>query len=259
MKPHALVTNDDGIESVFLHRLVDALLEHFEVSVAAPAFEQSWIGRAVSRHNEVEVIQSSALFPETVRAWAISGTPTDCINIALGHLLPSRPDIVISGINIGFNTTETLILSSGTVAGAIEGAQWGLPAIACSKCIPHHLFHSISAANGKAAGEFSHSIEHACRHAAKLALQTLQSPPKTGTVININFPEITTAETEIESTFPAKIKLGSLFKESSPGKYAFHFSEGLEIEPHPQSDRAALQRGKISYSVLDFSRIGGRD
>ena len=140
MKPHALVTNDDGIESVFLHRLVDALLPDFDVSVAAPAFEQSWIGRAVSRHGEVEVIRSPSIFPAGVDAWAISGTPTDCVNIALGNLISKQPDIVLSGINIGYNTTETLILSSGTIAGAIEGALWGLPAIAFSKCVPNHLF-----------------------------------------------------------------------------------------------------------------------
>ena len=258
MKPHALVTNDDGIESAFLHRLVDALLEHFEVSVAAPAFEQSWIGRAVSRHNEVEVIHSPSYFPPAVQAWAISGTPTDCVNIALGNLLTRQPDIVISGINIGFNTTETLILSSGTVAGAIEGAQWGLPAIAYSKCVPDHLFQSITAANGKSGGEFSHSLQHACAHAAQLALETVQTPPKSGTVINVNFPEITTAESRIEDTFPAKIDLGSLFAESSPGKYSFRFTPGIEIESHPNSDRSALERGHISHSLLDFSRIGQR-
>lgn len=257
-KPHALVTNDDGIESAFLHRLVDALLEHFEVSVAAPASEQSWIGRAVSRHNSVEAILRNDIFPATVQAWAISGTPTDCVNIALGNLLPSKPDIVISGINIGFNTTETLILSSGTVAGAIEGAQWGLPAIAYSKCVPNHLFTAISSANGQTEGEFSDSMSHACRHAATLALATVHSPPKPGTVRNINFPENTTPNTAIEETFPAKINLGSLFAQTSPGKFAFRFSAGTEIESSSNSDRAALERGSISHSLLDFSKIGQR-
>ena len=127
MKPLALVTNDDGIDSAFLHRLVEALAKDFEVAVAAPAFEQSWIGRAISRRTEVEVIPSPSHFPSGVQAWAVSGTPTDCVNIALGNLLDRQPDIVVSGINIGFNTTETLILCSGTIAGAMEGAQWGLP------------------------------------------------------------------------------------------------------------------------------------
>jgi 5'-nucleotidase len=258
MKAHALVTNDDGIESAFLHRLVDALLEHFEVSVAAPAFEQSWIGRAVSRHNEVEVIHNASIFPTGVDAWAVSGTPTDCVNIALGNLLTKRPDIVISGINIGYNTTETLILSSGTVAGAIEGALWGLPAIAFSKCVPGHLFEGIRDSNGQTVGAFTDSLNSAARHAAEIARATLESPPKTGTVVNINFPEGTSSETLLEETFPAKIELGSLYNEVSPGKYTFRYSEGTIIEAHPQSDRAALERGSISRSQLDFSRIGRR-
>ena len=135
MKPHALVTNDDGIESAFLHRLVEALLPQFRVSVAAPALEQSWTGRSMTRHGELDAILSPSHFPDGVEAWSISGTPTDCVNIALGNLLSKKPDIVLSGINIGFNTTESLILSSGTVAGAIEGVLWNLPAIAFSNCL----------------------------------------------------------------------------------------------------------------------------
>jgi 5'-nucleotidase len=258
MKPHALVTNDDGIDSIFLHRLVEALLPDFNVSVAAPAFEQSWIGRAVSRHGEVEVIHSPSIFPAGVDAWAISGTPTDCVNIALGNLVTRQPDIVLSGINIGYNTTETLILSSGTVAGAIEGALWGLPAIAFSKCVPNHLFASIQEAKGRTEGEFTDSLIAAADHARRIALDTLQNPPRSGTVLNINFPASTQDDSPTEETVPAKIHLGSLYAETSPGKYTFRYSDGTTIEPNPQSDREALDRGSISRSILDFARIGQR-
>jgi 5'-nucleotidase len=258
MKPHALVTNDDGIESAFLHRLVSALLVDFDVSVAAPAFEQSWIGRAVSRHAEIEVIHSPSIFPAGVDAWAVSGTPTDCVNIALGNLVNKQPDIVLSGINIGYNTTETLILSSGTVAGAIEGALWGLPAIAFSKCVPNHLFEGIRDSKGQTEGDFTASLAAAADHARQIALETLQTPPQAGTVVNINFPAETHAGSQTEETIPAKIHLGSLYAETSPGKYAFRYSDGAILEPHPQSDRAALDRGSISRSVLDFARIGQR-
>ncbi len=258
MKPHVLVTNDDGIESAFLHQLADALSAHFRVSVAAPAFEQSWIGRAVSRHREVEVIHSPALFATDTQAWAISGTPTDCINIALGHLLPEKPDIVVSGINIGYNTTETLILSSGTVAGATEGALWGLPAVAFSQCVPNHMFKAIRDSNGQTDGHFSNSLQAAAQHAARITLETYQSPPPAGTLLNVNFPEHTAPTTPCEETFPAKITLGSLYKETSPGKFNFHFSEGTIVEPHPQTDRAALARGAISRSLLNFSKMGLR-
>ncbi|MEE2988633.1 MAG: 5'/3'-nucleotidase SurE [Verrucomicrobiota bacterium] len=260
MKPHALVTNDDGIESAFLHRLVEALLPHFRVSVAAPVLEQSWTGRSMTRHGELEAIQSSSYFPDGVEAWAISGTPTDCVNIALGNLLPRMPDVVLSGINIGFNTTESLILSSGTVAGAVEGVLWDLPAMAFSKCVPNHLFEKIRNAKGQADGDFGVSLKSAASHAAQMAVETLASPEKhLGVVVNVNFPVQTNAETPVIDTFPAKLQLGSLFAKTRSGKFTFRYSDGSVANPDPSTDRAVLERGHISRSLLDFSRIGKRD
>jgi 5'-nucleotidase len=256
MKPHALVTNDDGIDSAFLHRLVDALLPEFRVSVAAPAFEQSWIGRAMSRREEVEVVHSPAVFEGVEDAWAIRGTPTDCVNIALGHLVAERPDIVVSGINIGYNTTEALTLSSGTIAGALEGAFWGLPAIALSKCVPKDLFPEVSRSKGQTSGDFSRSLQSAALWAAKLSRDAIASPPPSGTVLNINFPPETTDTSSIRETTPAKVELGSLFEESRPGRFRFCFHEGLTVHEDADTDRAALDAGYISRSLLDFSKVG---
>ncbi len=256
MKPHLLVTNDDGIESAFLHRLVAALVPDFRVSVAAPAFEQSWIGRAISRHKEIEVLCGAAHFPEAVSAWAINGTPTDCVNIAMGHLLEHPADAVVSGINIGYNTTECLILSSGTVAGAMEGAQWGLPAIAFSQCVPFADFEAIRDSKGHTEGNFAASQTAAAQYAARLTAELLAAPPPAGQVINVNFPEHTTADTPLEETVPAKVQLGSLYEPCGSGSFRFRFSEGRSIENNPRSDRAVLERGCISRSRLDFSRIG---
>jgi len=257
MKPHALVTNDDGIESGFLSCLVDALRPHFRVSVAAPAVEQSWTGRSMTRHGEIEVVQSESTFPSDVEAWAISGTPTDCVNIALGNLLTEKPDIVLSGINLGFNTCETLILSSGTIAGAIEGVLWDLPAIAFSQCVPRDMFQKISESKGQTDGSFAISLKASASRAATIALETLEdSRDVIGKVINVNFPAETTAETPVVDTFPAKLRLGGLFAESSPGKYSFRYSDGKVLDSTPNSDRATLASGKISRSILDFSKIG---
>ena len=258
MKPHALVTNDDGIQSAFLHRLVDALSDEFQVTVAAPAFEQSWIGRAISRRAEIEAIHSPSLFPESVDAWAINGTPTDCVNIALGNLVKRPVDIVLSGINIGYNVSETLILSSGTIAGAIEGASWRLPAVAFSKSVPEHLFEDIRKSNGRTEGEFTHSLQSAAHHACRIALETLENPPPRFNVVNINFPAKTVADTRSEETIPAKVHLGSIYRPNDSGKYVFHFSGDIEVEENEHSDLAALGRGSISRSILDFTRIGKR-
>lgn len=256
MKPVVLVTNDDGIDSEFLHLLVKALTEHFRVHIAAPADEQSWIGRAMSRRKDIHVVDRIAEFPDCESAWSISGTPTDCINIALGNLLEEPPDTVVSGINIGYNTTEALILSSGTIAGAFEGALWGLPAIAFSQSVPSEVFESVRDTNGQTKGSFSDTLRCSASHAARITLSTLSSPPPKGHVININFPEQTSADTQLRDAVPAKIHLGSLYKEKSPGVFGFHFHEGITVEPDTQSDRAALEAGYISQSILDFSRIG---
>ena len=256
MTPHALVTNDDGIDSVFLHRLVDALLPHFKVSVAAPAQEQSWMGRSMTRHGQVEVLRNKTTFKEGVEAWSIDGTPTDCVNIALGNLLPEKPDIVLSGINIGYNTTQTLILSSGTIAGAIEGTLWGLPAMAFSKCIPRDQFERISEAKGLTSSDLDASLTACAAHAARMALETLHDTSHLGSVININFPSQTSAQSEIVDTVPAKLRLGGLFAETSPNKFTFRYSDGTEIDSNAKTDRSVLSNGYISRSILDFSRIG---
>ncbi len=254
-QPHVLVTNDDGIDSHFLYKLVQALSGQFKVSVAAPTYEQSWIGRAVSRHKEVSVAVDSR-FGAEVDAWSINGTPTDCVNIALGNLLNTRPDIVVSGINIGYNTTETLVLSSGTVAGAIEGALWGIPAIAFSQCVPRELFAAVTESKGRIDSDFSSTLDSAANHASRISIETLKSPPAKGALFNINFPANTQTDTIIRDTYPAKIQLGSLYQEVAPGKYRFRFTEGIMLDTDERSDRMTLDAGFISRSLLDFSRAG---
>ena len=256
MKPHVLVSNDDGICSGFLQVLVDALRAEFKVSVAAPKREQSWIGRAISRHSEITVENESRLFPEGVQAWAIDGTPSDCVNIALGNLLNAPPQIVVSGINLGYNTSEILILSSGTIAGAIEGSMWGLPSIAFSQAIPHPLFEKIHAKGGQTEGNFASVIAASANRAREITAQSLENPPIPGTVLNVNFPDTMHPKAITEYTRPSKIQLGSLYELNANGKYRFRYSEGTRTCKNPNSDRDALKRGHVSISELDFSAIG---
>ena len=144
-RPLLLVSNDDGIQSFFLKALVNALLKDFDVLVAAPADEQSWVGRGMSRSGE---ITASKCLDWPCEAWSITGKPADCVNIALNHLCKRKPAAVVSGMNLGFNTTLVLTLSSGTVAAATEGALAGLPAFAFSLAIAHDEFMQVSRARG---------------------------------------------------------------------------------------------------------------
>ncbi|HEY9248275.1 MAG TPA: 5'/3'-nucleotidase SurE, partial [Rariglobus sp.] len=154
-----LVTNDDGVDSPFLHALTHALLAAgHEPFVAAPKIEQSWIGCAKSRLRPV----ASAVSPRDFgcRAWTIDGTPSDCVSIALAHLLPRdvRIDAVVSGINIGRNASLGFILASGTIAGAWEGAVHGLPALAFSQDLTFEQFEAYRASGHRADPDLQHSL-----------------------------------------------------------------------------------------------------
>ena len=101
-----------------------------------PDGERSWIGHAISRN--------AKLIPKKIKdypsiAYSLNGTPADCVNLACGNLLDRLPDLVVSGINLGYNITMPMILSSGTVGATMEAALLGHRAIACSMCLPNEF------------------------------------------------------------------------------------------------------------------------
>lgn len=262
-KPHVLVTNDDGIDSGFLHVLVRTLLPHFRVTIAAPDGERSWIGRAVTRHSDITLSDRSADFPECVAAYALSGTPTDCVNIALAHLCSKQdqPDAVCSGINIGFNAGLALIHSSGTVAGALEGAFFGLPALAFSQVLDAEQFEMMRLSRGNnIPDDIRASLEHSAVHAARLCAEVIANQPKSATpapVHNINFPMPTLADTLIEHTRPLPSAMPSLFRPlpDKPNQFTFQYTPVPDTpEVHGSYDIPCLQRGNISYSVKHLDR-----
>lgn len=258
-KPRVLITNDDGIDSHFLRALVEAHLELFDVTVAAPLGEKSWIGRALTREGEVHVTRSD-IFP--CPTWVLDGTPMDCVNIALGHLIPpeQQPHAVASGINLGFNAAMPFILSSGTIAGALEGAFRGLPALAFSHAIRFEEFESVRANHGKGSEELEASVRRAAKMSAQWTLEALnESTPAEAhslTVHNINFPARITENSKVINTTPGLVETGCLFTPKTPNSFVFKFNHGDDKNTDMDTDRAVLKEGNISYSRLDFSRIG---
>src|SRR5215207_2039943 len=120
-----LVTNDDGVNSEGIKVLAEALAPLGDVTVVAPIQEASAIGHALTLRRPLRI--------ETVapNVFAIDGTPTDCVNIAITHILKEKPDLIVSGINKGWNLGDD-ITYSGTVSGALEGALLLIPSIAVS-------------------------------------------------------------------------------------------------------------------------------
>ena len=120
-----LVTNDDGVRSEGIHALAASLLPLGEVVIVAPHIEASAIGHALTLRRPLRMELVSE------RVYEVDGTPTDCVNIAVTQIYKGLPDLVVSGINKGYNLGDD-VTYSGTVAGAMEGALLGVASIAVS-------------------------------------------------------------------------------------------------------------------------------
>lgn len=170
-KPLILVSNDDGIDSKGIRHLVEVMKELGEVVVVAPDSPQSAMGHAITIGNTLRLVQSD-IFPG-VLAYKCSGTPADCVKLAKHHVLKDRkPDIVVSGINHGSNTSIS-VLYSGTMSAAIEAAIEGMPAIGFSLCD-----YSSNA-------DFLHALDYV----RKITEEALAKGIPKGVALNVNFPK----------------------------------------------------------------------
>lgn len=251
-KPLALVTNDDGIDSPFLRLLVLALAGPFKVVVAAPIAEQSWVGRGMSRRQEISAKSRTI---EGHAAWAIDGTPTDCVNLALGHLLAERPAVVISGLNIGYNTAVPTLFSSGTVAGALEGAHWGLPALAVSQALPEVAFTALASGDPTLPEALRKIVAASANHATEVAVSIAGEPNRSLLVHNLNYPENMVKGAPVTETAPSHVTHGPLFTREGDRTYRFRYRRGQEHPAPYLTDREALRSGAVSWSRLNFSAL----
>jgi len=169
-KPLILVSNDDGISSRGIRILVELMSELGEVIVVAPDSPQSGMGHAITVGNTLR-LDNTDIFG-SVPAYKCSGTPADCVKLAKHHLLKNRkPDLVVSGINHGSNTSIS-VLYSGTMSAAIEGAIEGLPAVGYSLC------------DYSSEADFTHIGEFV----QKIASEVLKKGLPIGVALNVNFP-----------------------------------------------------------------------
>ena len=223
-----LVTNDDGYRSEGLIALADALRPLGEVTIVAPTSEKSAIGHALTLRVplRIEHIDKGLL--------AVDGTPTDCVNIAVTQVFKGLPDLVVSGINKGWNLGDD-VTYSGTVAGALEGALLGAPAIA------------VSLQFTKGDWDF----RHVANAAAQLADGILRRPLPPWTFLNINAPKGTPKGLRV--TVQAKRNhVTSIVERHDPkGRPYYWVDEGQnDWEPHDRSDYQAVRDGFISVTPL---------
>jgi 5'-nucleotidase len=223
-----LVTNDDGYRSDGIQALARALRDVGEVTIVAPTTEASAIGHALTLRHVLR------LEPVDDRVFAVDGTPTDCVNIAVTHVFKGLPDLVVSGINKGWNLGDD-VTYSGTVAGALEGALLGMPAIAVS----------LRQTRG------DYDFGYAARAAAAMADAILRRPLPPRTFLNINVPKGQPKGYRV--TVQAKRNhVTSVSERHDPkGRPYYWIEEGQnEWEPHDRSDYQAVRDGFVSVTPL---------
>lgn len=245
-----LLSNDDGIGSPFLPAFAAALSEVAEVEIVVPAREQSWIGRAYNRHAAVAVGEAEA---GGFKCRTVAGTPSDCVNIALSHLLSEPPDAVVSGLNIGQNVALPLLWSSGTFAAAVEAAGWGIPAFACSMRLLKKFYEICRLRHELPPDELRAHLETASKHAARYIADCVSRGGfARGEVRNINYPADFSGESKFAECVPARAKLASLYVKNPDGTYGFSYAMG-ETAPSPDgrpTDVECLNAGIACVSKI---------
>ncbi len=226
--PRILVTNDDGYFSPGIAALAQALGAVGDVTIVAPQTEASAVGHALTLRRPLR-LESIAQ-----NVFAVDGTPTDCVNLAIHEVLDGPPDLVVSGINKGLNVGDD-VTYSGTVAGALEAALLGYPAIAISLEWTTGLW------------DFGPAAACASRFAASL----LQRPLPLRSFLNINVPrgEIRGTRVTVQAKRNHITKIDR--REDPRGRPYFWIEEAMDDwQPHDHSDRQAIEDGFVSVTAL---------
>ncbi len=212
-----LVTNDDGVQSLGLRALAEAVRPLGAIRVVGPEGPSSGSSMSLTFHKPLRV--SKELVGER-RGYAVSGSPADAVMIGVHKLTPKRPALVLSGINFGDNTTFQDVFASGTVAGAIEAAIMGIPAIAFSMEVPDESIFSPAG--------FDIDFHKAAAVAARIAGWVIKNgiPPRTN-LLNVNFPRFINGNTKIYITKLARRKFRDyVLERKDPRKRPYYWIWG---------------------------------
>lgn len=226
-----LVTNDDGVHAEGLWALQRALCQHHRVVVVAPDRERSAVGHAITLNNPIRASEIS--INGGPKCWSVSGTPADCVKLAVLELLDGRPDLVISGINPGANVGINLNYS-GTVAAAKEASQYGLSAMAVSIQNGEKLFYNPAA-----------------QFVAGLVPLVYSNRLPLGTFLNINMPNLPAHQrTDIRMSRQGSDLYEEYFDKRQDPRNGTYYWQGCESAPdYAQSDVDGAVLGANHISI----------
>ncbi len=223
-----LLSNDDGYPAEGLHVLADALESLGEVWIVAPNREQSAVSHAVTLHRPLRLTRLAK------RRYTVDGTPTDCVAVALGHLMKDDPpDVVVSGINFGVNMGAD-VHYSGTVSAAFEGVISGIPAVAVSQQVGEGISYQPAAAFARTIVEWV--LDHGLPQ---------------DTLLNVNVPVVPPRGVRLTRLGTRRYMEGVIEDRDPRGRRILWIGGGDPIwEASPGTDFPAVAAGFISVTPL---------
>jgi 5'-nucleotidase len=237
-RPLILVTNDDGINAPGIRTLISVIKDIGDVIVVAPDSPQSGMGHAITINS---TLHSSKITPKNseIIEYSCSGTPADCVKLAINELMPRKPDLCVSGINHGSNSSINVIYS-GTMSAAIEAGIEGVPAIGFSL-----LDYSWNA-------DFSHSKDFI----RKITLNALNNGIPKGVVLNVNIPAVKKSDIKgVKICRQAKAYWVEEFdKRKNPLGQEYYWLTGKFVnkDQGEDTDEWALKNNYISIVPVEF-------
>ena len=226
-----LVTNDDGVGAPGIKAVATALKALGDVWVVAPDRPQSAVGRAMTLHKPLRLMQQGK------QTFAVNGTPSDCINLGLGKLLQSqRPALIVSGINKGVNLGDD-VTNSGTVSGAMEGLLHGIPSIAVSQDDQEVCRYRVAA-----------------EYTVDLVKMVLQRGLPGDTLLNVNVPNCASHQIQgvrFTSLSRRQYKNPVIEKVDPRGLYYYWIAgERISLQRQKPSDFEAVSNRMVSITPL---------
>lgn len=238
-EPLILITNDDGIQAGGIRALAQAMIPYGRVVVVAPDRAQSGMGHAVTINGILKMEPVHFDVEGVEAAWQTTGTPVDCVKLAIYEILGKKPDLLLSGINHGSNASINVIYS-GTMSAAVEGAVEGIPSI------------GFSLLNHAADADFSACVPYV----KQLSEQVLKRSLPEGTCLNVNFPNLETSQ--IKGLKVCRQSAGfwedAFDKRTSPGGTPYFWMTGKFTNPDQgqDTDEWALRNRYVSVVPTQF-------
>jgi len=240
-----LVTNDDGVDAPGLPHLIEAMGSVAPVRTVVPDRERSWIGKAITRFDPIDVVEVER---NGFAVHAATGYPADCAQLGIHTLFDSPPALVVSGINLGYNHGAAYLQSSGTVGAALEAAIAGVPAIAASTGTLDRPWREWR--EWAETPDSAHMWRRLAGLTATLAGRVMGEMAP-GALLSLNIPDDADENTERRFTTVAPVGYDALFAESGPGVFTHDFHGTLRNEgPLEGTDVAAAADGVVSITPL---------